>query len=466
LLPTDSPAPLNVSIESDQGSPLINSESPSEVGSPVSVNHTSSLNVQPTQTTARQTETALRKDLQTVKDEIAAILKTKLENDSKQDVADCDYALIKRAVSHVCEEDIEVLAWVTPPSKPKTEAGQAHDTAAESKEFKGNVILHYKHPLYNSMMSTVKLAGTYGYRTDQFFHRRDTVVKSKKPSRAIDGTRPILPPNQTIFDNAKVIIPICIGFQGALTGKDLADVVGFYRNNKVAEIIVYFGEYNKLDDPADQLDAIGDAKRQAWLDTNNDILKQYAVKTLSRAELLESPAHRAAKAFVETRYASTELKYNSVSIDAQAYIDGKIKPGSPRLTGQSEGSDGIDSFSLEDGEQSDSVRGFDPQHVHAVAKALFESTEGNKNKADVAIDFLKKLSTYNRFATTQRASKASDPKVQSQGRSLYSTGNTMFSSSTAPSVPRRPSRDPNVVNGTEGKSQATSRMTMNGKREE
>jgi hypothetical protein len=216
-----------------------------------------------------------KEELEEIKDNITDNLKEVLPNELSEV---SDDGAPRRAVSHIVEETIEVVA-LTP---KKLHSMGSEEAKLENKSRKPNVFLHYKHPLYDTMMTAVQLSGQYDYDPARMFHKREPTLPSKKKAKqlpkSINGTKPprdLVENLQQLLDGAKVIAPICIGFDGALTGHELEEVLKFYASNKAAEITFYIGEYNRLEDPEDRLAEIGKAKREAWQQHNKTILDSY-----------------------------------------------------------------------------------------------------------------------------------------------------------------------------------------------
>jgi hypothetical protein len=350
-------------------------------------------------------------------EEMAARLKEKILDESHLSNDIIDDGSIGRAVSHIVIEMTEVIAF-TP--KIKGSIGVSQASEEECKESKPNIIIHYKHPFYDSMNTALKLAGESGYDAGRIFHKHEPVYsvskdKKIKHPKALNGLRPKLPEGKTIFDGASVIVPICIGYEGALTEAKLEEVLKFYSDHNVKDITVYIGEYNKLEDPVDQLERIGKEKYETWAKLNEKLLEKYNVKTLLREDLVKADEYKNAEIFVQEKLTNKQLKFGSVIKDAQNYIEGRTKPSTPPLVSQNDaGREPVSSLMLSD--EIDDER----EDLKAVAQAVIQDS---KNKAQDAAAF---LIAYRKQKEADRRQK------EAEGSSVYQR-NTMFSASAATS---------------------------------
>jgi hypothetical protein len=294
-----------------------------------------------------------------LKETITENLKEKIKSDDHHVPEDNGYT--RRAVSHVIEETIEVIAW-TPKKSKKSTPVSSDDVQSESKMREPNVFIHYKNPFYDIMNTAAQLSGQYEYDPKRVFHKHQPDLPSRKKvnqlPKALDGTKPTheqFKNMQQLLEGGKAIIPICIGFDGALTGAELEKVLKFYSDNKVAEIVVYIGEYNRLEDPEEQLERIGREKRVAWQAENQAILDRYKAKILLREELVKTDVYIDAKKFVSEKLNHKELKFSSVSAAAQKYMDGRGKPSTstPKLSAQNGDAGIVSQLMLSSDEQDD-----------------------------------------------------------------------------------------------------------------
>jgi hypothetical protein len=363
LFVTGSPAVSPVSTTSaatlgDMSELIIPSVSPTLV--PVSQDGLD-LTIKPIASAVPQTDV-----LEQIKDKITESLKETITKNLKEKIKSDDHLVpedngtTRRAVSHVIEETVEVVAWI--PKQSRKPEATSDDVQGESKVREPNVFIHYSHPLYDIMNTAAQKSGLYGYNPKRVFqkHRPDlpSGKKVKQLPKSLFGIRPThdqFENVQQLLEGGKAIIPICIGFNGALAGVELEKVLKFYSDNKLAEIVIYIGEYNRIEDPVDQLERIGREKREAWQAENQPILDRYKANTLLREEFVKTDEYKDARKFVTEKLNNKELKFSSVSAGAQKYMDGRDKPSTntPKLSGQNGDAEIVSQLMLSSNEQDD-----------------------------------------------------------------------------------------------------------------
>lgn len=175
-----------------------------------------------------------------------------------------------RTLSHFVREGIEALAF-------GNASTALHEVEAQQDEInlkveKPIVVLYYEKQHSKKTQSILlycEEAARQGYFPQRMLHLSRTIMPREK-WRYFGETERVL----VNLKNAKIVAPICYGYDEALSGDNLIRMVDLFLKAGVSSIQLYLGEYNNVLLSKSQNEKEGSEHRSEWKAINADIIKK------------------------------------------------------------------------------------------------------------------------------------------------------------------------------------------------
>jgi hypothetical protein len=222
--------------------------------------------------------------------ELKKIEKKRLANGHNNNMTDEKLETIFRTfVDHIFDETIEFLYWL-------------RLNALQNR----NVGIFYANDLFEVMKRAALESTNFDFHPEKMAHIRRANLDE---ARHLDGEK-----KPFDYENSIVYIPVCFTTEKSLQGKPLKKVIQFLDNNKVAEIVLYFG--------------LGkDEQREAWLNANKNILESFPdnikakIKICLRSEIVKEKIYKE----VMKHVAENLLKITSIILAVKGDILNRLQ---------------------------------------------------------------------------------------------------------------------------------------------